>query len=93
MTASYAIPVRRASVLPAASFRFGLTTDTLAVQLTVPAVGPVEDFHLQVGVPCRAHKAKRGLNRINQYQPRTETNLLHQLRPHILIRKKQWGPV
>ena len=56
MTASYAIPVRRASVLPAASFRFGLTTDTLAVQLTVPAVGPVEDFHLQVGVPCRAHK-------------------------------------
>ncbi len=56
MAASYAIPVRRASVLPAASFRFGLTTDTLAVQLTVPAIGPVEDFHLQVGVPCRAHK-------------------------------------
>jgi len=56
MAASYAIPVRRAGILPAASFRFGLTTDTLAVQLTVPAVGPVEDFHLQVGVPCRAQK-------------------------------------
>jgi hypothetical protein len=51
MTASYAIPVRRASVLPAASFRFSLTTNTLAVRLTVPTVGPVEDFHLRVGVP------------------------------------------
>ena len=58
MAASYAIPVRRASVLPAASFRFGLTTDTLAVRLMVPAVGPIEDFHLQVSVPCRAHHKK-----------------------------------
>jgi hypothetical protein len=33
MTASYAISVRRASVLPAASSRFSLTTDTLAVRL------------------------------------------------------------
>jgi len=55
MTASYAIPIRQASVLPAASFRFSLTTDTLAVRLMVPAVGPIEDFHLKVGVPCRAH--------------------------------------
>jgi len=54
----YAIPVRRASVLPAASFRFSLATDTLAVQLTVPAVGPVRDFHPQAGVPCRAHHKK-----------------------------------
>jgi hypothetical protein len=58
MDALYAIPVRRASALPAASFRFGLTTDTLAVQLMVPAVGPIEDFHLQVSVPCRAHHKK-----------------------------------
>ena len=36
VTASYAIPVRRAGVLPAASFRFCLTTDTLAVRLSVP---------------------------------------------------------
>ena len=54
----YAIPVRQASVLPAASFGFGLATDTLAVQLTVPAAGSVENFHLQAGVPCRAHNKK-----------------------------------
>jgi hypothetical protein len=53
--------VRRASVLPATSFRFSLTTDTLAVQLMVPAVGPIEDFHLQVGVPGRAHHKNRAL--------------------------------
>jgi hypothetical protein len=28
--------------------------DTLAARLTIPPVGPVEDFHLQVGAPCRA---------------------------------------
>ena len=32
----------------------------LAVRLMVPAAGPIEDFHLQVSVPCRAHKKKRG---------------------------------
>ena len=48
MPALYAIPVRQASALLTASFRFYLTVDTLAVQLTVPLVGPVEDFHLQV---------------------------------------------
>ena len=63
MAALYAISVRRASVLPAASFRFGLTTDTLAVQLMVPTAGPIEDLHLQVSVPCRAHHKKgRKLN-------------------------------
>jgi len=60
MHASYAIPVRQASALPAASFRFHLTVDTLAVRLTVPPVGHVEDLHLQVGAPCRAHKIKEG---------------------------------
>ena len=34
--------------------------DTLAVRLTVPPVGPVEDFHLHVGAPCRAHHKKTG---------------------------------
>jgi len=48
VAASYAIPVRQVSALLTASFRFYLTVDTLAVQLTVPLVGPVEDFHLQV---------------------------------------------
>ena len=57
--AFYAIPVRRTSALPSASFRSHLTTDTLAVRLTVPPVGPVEDLHLQVSAPCRAHQIKR----------------------------------
>src|SRR5437588_6846658 len=56
--ASYAISVRRASVLPAASFRFHLAMDTLAVQLTIPPVGFVGDFHSLVNAPCRAHKSK-----------------------------------
>src|SRR5947199_10079580 len=49
--ASYAISVRRASVLPAASFRFQLALDTLAVRLTFPPVGSVGDFHSQVSAP------------------------------------------
>src|SRR5260221_12657940 len=57
--ASYAISVRRASALPAASFRFHLAMDTLAVQLTIPPVGFVGDFHSQVSAPCRAHQEKR----------------------------------
>ena len=56
MGASYAISVRRASALPAASFRSHLTMGTLAVRLTLPPVGCVEDLHLQVNAPCRAHK-------------------------------------
>ncbi len=62
-TASYPLPVRQASALPSASSRFAVTRDTLAVQLTLPLVGRVEDFHLQVSAPCRAHRkktAKRG---------------------------------
>src|SRR2546425_9403476 len=56
--ASYAISVRRASALPAASFRFHLAMDTLAVRLTIPPVGFVGDFHSLVSAPCRAHKPK-----------------------------------
>jgi len=55
MAASYAISVRRASALPAASFRFHLAVTTLAVRLTVPPAGPVGDLHPQVSAPCRAH--------------------------------------
>ncbi len=36
---NYVIPVRRASILAAASFRFHLTMDTFAVRLTVLPVG------------------------------------------------------
>src|SRR6266404_146375 len=58
--ASYAISVRRASALPAASFRFHLAMDTLAVRLTIPPVGFVGDFHSLVRAPCRAHTYKKG---------------------------------
>jgi len=58
MDASYPLPVRRASVLPAASFRFRLATDTLAVRLVIPLVGLTEDLHLLGSAPCRAHKEK-----------------------------------
>src|ERR1019366_5641366 len=54
----YPLPVRQASVLPTASSRFRLATDTFAVQLTLPLAGCVEDFHLQVSAPCRAHQEK-----------------------------------
>jgi hypothetical protein len=57
--ASYAISVRQASVLLAASFRFHLAMDTLADQLTIPPVGFVGDFHSLVSAPCRAHKQKQ----------------------------------
>src|SRR5713226_952696 len=55
----YPLPVRQASALPTASSRFHLAMDTLAVQLTLPLAGCVEDFHLQVSAPCRAHQKIR----------------------------------
>src|SRR5271157_1607048 len=58
----YPLPVRQASALPTASFRFRLATDTLAVQLTLPLAGCVEDFHLPVSAPCRAHQKKKRAN-------------------------------
>jgi hypothetical protein len=58
LAASYAISVRQASVLPAASSGFHLTMDTLAVRLTIPPAGVVRDFHPQANAPCRAHKEK-----------------------------------
>src|SRR3974377_308538 len=60
----YPLPVRQASVLPTASFRFRLATDTLPVQLTLPLAGCVEDFHLQVRAPCRAHQRKGRSSRL-----------------------------
>jgi hypothetical protein len=33
--------------------------DTLAVQLTIPLVGFVGDFHSLVRTPCRAHSKKK----------------------------------
>ncbi len=54
----YPLPVRQASALPTASSRFAVTRDTLAVRLTLLLAECVEDFHLQVRAPCRAHKQK-----------------------------------
>src|SRR5579859_2633473 len=54
----YPLPIRQASVLPAASSRSHLAMDTVAVRLTLPLAGCVEDFHLQVSAPCRAHQTK-----------------------------------
>src|SRR5262249_9098056 len=59
----YPFPVRRARVLPTASSRFHLTMDTLAVRLTLPLAGCVEDFPLRVSAPCRAHQQKGPLFR------------------------------
>ena len=44
------------------NFRIG--RDTLAVRLTIPPVGFVENFHLQVGAPCRAHQKKGSRERL-----------------------------
>lgn len=51
----YAVPVRRASALPVASFEFHRAMNTPAVRLPVPPVGPGEDSHLLMNAPCQAH--------------------------------------
>ena len=60
----YPLPVRQASVLPTASSGFHLAMDTLAVRLTLPLAGCVEDFHLQVSARCRAHQNKNAADMI-----------------------------
>ena len=56
--ASYVLPVRQASVLPSASFRFHLTVDTLAVRLMIPPAGVIGVLHSLASAPCRAHQDK-----------------------------------
>jgi len=56
--ASFAVSVRRASILPAASSGFHLTMDTLAVRLTIPPAEFVRDLQPQVNALYRAHKAR-----------------------------------
>lgn len=72
VTASYAISVRRAKILPAASFRFRLATDTLAVRLMVPTIRvhrglappshclttTVKQMALTRHAPCWAHTVR-----------------------------------
>jgi hypothetical protein len=46
--------------LPAASFGFLLTVDTLAVdQIPQSGIRCVEDLHLQEGAPCRVYPIKK----------------------------------
>lgn len=54
----YPLAVRQSSALPAASSGFHLAMNTLAVRLTLPLAGYVEDLHLLVSAPCRAHQRK-----------------------------------
>jgi hypothetical protein len=61
------LPVRQASALPSASSGFAVARDTLAVRLTLLLAECVEDFHLQVRAPCRAHKRK-GRSSIGRFQ-------------------------
>jgi len=41
------VSIRQTSVLPADSSGFHLAMDTLAVRLTIPPAGFIEDFHLE----------------------------------------------
>ncbi|RKX88577.1 MAG: hypothetical protein DRP70_06380 [Spirochaetes bacterium] len=52
--------------------QYHLTIDILAVRLTVPLVGPVEDFHLQVDAPCRAHEKEGGKHNVSAPFPGRE---------------------
>jgi len=60
MAASYAVSVRQAQRFAFDSLRTFPHGKALSVQLTVPPAGSVEDLHLQVDAPCRAHKNKKG---------------------------------
>ena len=60
-TALYAISVRRVGTLPAASFRFRLAVDTLAVRLTLPTTKRVVDFHHQA-IAHDGRTMKKGLS-------------------------------
>ena len=65
----YALPVRRASVLPATSFGFHLTMDTLAVQLTLPLVGCVKDFEEISSSPSSRCALPGALRKGLEYNP------------------------
>jgi len=57
--AIYLMAIRRADALPAASFRFHLTMDTLAVRLVVPLAGSTGDLHPQVIRPAPPEPEQR----------------------------------
>ena len=65
--ASYVLPVRQASVLPSASFRFHLTVDTLAVRLMIPPAGVIGVLHSLASAPCRAHQNKSPCSKVRAF--------------------------
>jgi hypothetical protein len=58
--ASYPLPVRQASALPSGFLQTRSHPRNPCLWLTLPLAGRVEDFHLQVSAPCRAHPKKSG---------------------------------
>ena len=62
-SASYPLPVRQASALPSSFLQTRSRPRNPCLGLTLPLAGRVEDFHLQVGAPCRAHQKKSRLRR------------------------------
>ncbi len=56
--ASYPLPVRQASALPSSFLQTRSRPRNPCLRLTLPPAGRVEDFHLQVSAPCRAHQKK-----------------------------------
>ena len=95
----YPLPVRQTSTLPAASFRFRLATDTLAVQLTLPLAGRVEDFHLQVIFPATTAgktapvTALRAMPGAPTKKPRSSVAFFTSIEPRLSIRTRDDGEV
>ncbi len=88
--ASYPLPVRQASASLSTSSRFPVTQNTLAVQLTLPLVGRVENFHLQVSAPCRAHHEKTAPWARFFIETRSLTAPWHA--PPDIRQRRQWMP-
>ena len=64
--AFYAISVRRLGTLPAASFRFHLAMDALAVRLTLPTTKRVVDFHHQA-IAHAGRTTRKGLTPVRPF--------------------------
>ena len=89
--ASYPLPVRQTSALPLTYSRFSVAQNALTVQLTLPLVGRVEDFHLQVSAPCRAHHVKKAALTCGFFfacddldQPDTPSTIAHAMAWHTM---------
>ncbi len=54
----YPLPIRQASALPSGFLQTRGHPRNPCLWLTLPHAGRVEDFHLQVSAPCRAHRKK-----------------------------------